>query len=168
MRKPIATDPSANVELEERDPQPTLNIRQTVLLSDLPQAQGESLATLWKVISEAEVTPAGAPYVRYHTFGSDETDVEVGIPVASATAGVDRVQAGELPGGPTFTTWHLGSHDTLAGAYDRLQAGISEHGREVAGSGWEVYEWIDPTVEPDPATWPPPESWRTQLIQPVT
>lgn len=27
--------------------------------------------------------------------------------------------------------------------------------------------WIDPSVEPDPAAWPAPTEWRTQLVQPI-
>jgi dihydrofolate reductase/effector-binding domain-containing protein len=155
------------VLVEEREPQATLSVRQTVPLADLPRAQGESLGEVWRFLDRQGVVPAGPPFVRYHTFGGEQTDVEVGFPVALSN-GEGRIVAGTLPGGPAVVTRHLGSHDTLAEAYDRLQKAVTEHRRETAGPGWEVYEWIDPAVEPDPARWPPPAEWRTVLVQPVT
>jgi hypothetical protein len=48
-----------------------------------------------------------------------------------------------------------------------MQTWLNEHGREAAGAAWEVYWWIDPSAEPDPANWPPPAEWRTELVQPI-
>jgi hypothetical protein len=48
-----------------------------------------------------------------------------------------------------------------------VQAWLKEHGHQPAGPGWEVYHWIDLDQEPDPAGWPTPASWRTQLVQPI-
>jgi effector-binding domain-containing protein len=164
------TDPTRHpetVEVEERPPQPVLSIRTTVPVAELAGAQGERLRALWSFMDRRGVTPAGPPFVRYHTFGETETDLEVGIPVAQAVAGEGRVAAGELPGGPAATTWHLGSHDGLAGAYARLGSWLEANRRQADGAAWEVYWWIDPSVEPDPAAWPAPTGWRTQLVQPV-
>jgi len=112
-------------------------------------------------------TPAGPPFVRYHSFGEAETDVEVGLPVAEAVAGQGRVAAGELPGGTAASAWHLGPHDRLTDAYARLQAWLEEHGHQPDGPGWEVYHWIDPRQAPDPAAWPHSSTWRTELVQPI-
>jgi effector-binding domain-containing protein len=164
------TDPTRDpetVEVEERPPQPVLSIRTTVPVAKLAEAQGERLRALWSHLDRRGVAPAGPPFVRYHTFGEAETDVEVGVPVAQGVAGEGRVAAGELPGGPAATTWHLGAHDGLAGAYARLGSWLEANRRQADGPAWEVYWWIDPGVEPDPAAWPAPTHWRTQLVQPV-
>jgi len=113
------------------------------------------------------VTPAGPPFVRYHTFGETETDLETGVPVFEAAAGEGRIVPGELPGGAAISAWHLGSHDRLGEAYGRLDTRLKEHGREADGAAWEVYWWIDPGLELDPASWPAPSKWRTQLVQPT-
>ena len=155
------------VGVEDREPQPVLSIRANVRVAQLTQAQGESLQALWSFIERRGVTPAGPPYVRYHTFGQTEADLETGIPVAEAVAGEGRTAAGELPGGAAITTWQLGSHDGLADAYGRLGSWLQANGREADGAAWEVYWWIDPNVEPDPAAWPTPTEWRTQLVQPI-
>ena len=153
--------------VEEREPQPVLSIRRTVELARLSEAQGESLRDLWGSIQRRGVEPAGPPFVRYHTFGETETDLEVGVPVVEASPGEGQVGAGELPGGPALTTWHLGSHDGLGDAYARLDAWLKGHERKADGAAWEVYTWIDPVLEPDPSAWPAPSEWRTQLVQPI-
>jgi effector-binding domain-containing protein len=94
--------------------------------------------------------------------------MEVGIPVAVGAGGEGRVAAGELPSGTMVSTWHLGAHDRLSDAYTALQAWLNGHGHQPAGPGWEVYHWIDLDQEPDPARWPDPTSWRSQLIQPIS
>jgi effector-binding domain-containing protein len=133
----------------------------------LTEAQGERLTELWSFIHRHRVDPVGPPFVRYHSFGERETDLEVGIPVAEPESGERRITPGELPGGAAITTWHFGSHDRLGDSYARLQAWLEEHGRKADGAAWEVYWWIDPRREPDPAGWPSPSQWRTQVIQPI-
>ena len=160
--------PPEDVLIEEREPQQVLSIRQTVELARLTDAQGESLHELWSFSHQHGAKPTGAPFVRYHTFGETETDLEVGIAVVEAVSGEGRVAFGQLPGGAAITTWHIGSHDGLADAYARLSAWLKENGREADSAAWEVYTWIDPGVEPDPSAWPAPSEWRTQLVQPIT
>jgi effector-binding domain-containing protein len=161
--------PKANdTQIQHRDPQPVLSVRARVPVAELAAAQGEALRELWSHLHHHGGRPAGPPYVRYHSFGDTETDMEVGIPVAAGAVGQGRVAAGELPGGTVVSAWHLGAHDRLGDAYAGLQAWLTEHGHQPAGPGWEVYHWIDLDQEPDPARWPDPSNWRTQLIQPIS
>jgi effector-binding domain-containing protein len=162
------TDPEAVRLIEDREPQQALRIRTTVPVAQLAQAQAESLGEIWRFMQRRGLTPAGPPFVRYHSFGEAETDVELGIPVGQASAGDGRVEAGELPGGAAIATWHLGAHDRLGEAYGRLNAWLEQHERAAAGPAWEVYWWIDASQEPDPSSWPPPTEWRTELVQPIS
>lgn len=155
------------IEVEQREPQPVLSIRQTVPIAELTQAQGASLRELWRLLRDRGATPAGSPFVRYHTFGDVETDVETGVPVGDAISGAGRILRSVLPGGRAVTTVHLGAHDRLGDAYNRIQDWLATNGQP-AGPAWEVYEWIDLTQEPDPSSWPAPADWRTQLVQPLT
>ena len=159
--------PPEDVLIEERESQPVLSIRRTVELARLTDAQGESLRELWSFTHGHGPKLAGPPFVRYHTFGETETDLEVGIPVVDVVSGEGEIVFRELPGGAAITTWHIGAHDGLADAYARLSSWLKEHGREADGAAWEVYTWIDPDVEPDPSAWPAPSEWRTQLVQPI-
>jgi effector-binding domain-containing protein len=160
-------DPEAVVLVEDRSPLPVLSIRDNVAVAELAEAQGERLRELWQSLQSQGRSPVGPPFVRYHTFGEAETDVEVGVPVHEGAAGERRIAVGELPGGAAITTWHLGAHDSLGEAYGRLAAWLKEHDRKAAGAAWEVYWWIDANRELDPSTWPAPPKWRTELVQPI-
>jgi effector-binding domain-containing protein len=164
---PTEHTPEEVVLVEARQPQPVLSVRAAARTAELTAAQGQRLRELWSSIQTRGLAPVGPPFVRYHTFGEVETDLEVGIPVAEATAGNGRVASGELPGGAAIVTWHIGAHDRLGEAYGRIASWLKEHSRDTAGTAWEVYWWIDPNTEPDPSSWPPPAEWRTELIQPI-
>jgi effector-binding domain-containing protein len=164
----MSQDPEAtDTQVQQRQPQPTLRVRATVPVAELASAQGQALQALWNHLQQHGDRPTGPPYVRYHTFADADTDMEVGIPVATGAVGQGRVAADQLPGGPVVSAWHLGAHDRLGDAYAALQAWLEEHGHQPAGPGWEVYHWVDLDREPDPAGWPDPSTWRTQLVQPI-
>jgi hypothetical protein len=98
----LPENPKANVtEVHQCAPQPVLSVRASVPVAELTSLQGDALRELWSYMQQHGIRPAGPPYVRYHTFGEAETDVEVGIPVAVAAGAVGeaRVVVGELPGG---------------------------------------------------------------------
>jgi hypothetical protein len=124
------------VELVMLDSQPILSVRETVQVAKLGEAQGEMLGVLTRYLRQQGVLPAGPPFVRYHSFGASESNLELGVPVAEPLAGEGRVVSGTLPGGPAITLWHLGPHDDQLGeAYRRLHAWPSEHGRVPAAPG---------------------------------
>ena len=159
---------SNDVELQQRNPQFVVSIRSIVRIDQLGEVMDERMQALREFMQQRGIQPAGPPFVRYHTFGETETDLETGVPVAEPVAGEGRIVGSELPGGPVITTWHFGSHDTLGNAYARMHAWLHEHGRTVPGAAWEVYYWIDPSQYGGPAAWPAATTWGTQLIQPIS
>jgi effector-binding domain-containing protein len=156
----------AAVEYGELKAQPVLSIRATIPVADLGPAMGDRLSALSEYMKRSGAQSAGPPFVRYHTFGEVETDLETGIPVVKAVGGEGRIASGELPGGPAVSTWHVGEHQKLGEAYARIDTWLKEEGRERDGAAWEVYYWIDPNEGLDPSKWDP-STWRTQLVQPV-
>lgn len=158
---------SQDVVVETLTPQPVARVRSTIAVAQLQQFQADGLTALWRYLREHGVHPDGPPYVRYHSFGETETDIEIGVPARAASPSDEHVSTGHLPDGPAMTTWHLGAHDRLADAYDRLQAWAEASSNKPEGGAWEVYTWIDLTRRPDPSAWPAPSTWRTQLIQPL-
>lgn len=155
------------VELQQLEPQPIASIRATWMIVALNQAQDDMMRALAGFIQKGGVQPAGPPFVRYHSFENGVTDLEVGVPMKERVAGEGQIVGGELPGGAAVTTLHLGGHDTLGDAYERIGAGLKAHAREPRGAAWEVYYWIDPSQYHGPQTWPDPSTWRTQLVQPI-
>ena len=136
----MAAEQHANdVAIQHLAPQPVVSIRATVQIADLAAAMDDRLTALAGYLRQGGAQPAGPPFVRYHTFGETETDLEFGIPVVEPVAGEGRIAGGTLPGGPAVTTWHTGSHATLRDAYARLDRWLKAHAGQPAGAAWEVY-----------------------------
>ncbi|HKP51765.1 MAG TPA: GyrI-like domain-containing protein [Chloroflexia bacterium] len=155
-----------DVKIEQLEPQPVLSIRATVRIEQLGEVMGDRIQALRDYLQQHGAQPAGPPFVRYHTFGETETDLETGVPVTSPIGGEGRIAGGELPGGPVITSWHTGPHDKLGDAYARIETWLREQGRERDGAAWEVYYWIDLSHDLDPSSWDP-STWGTQLVQPI-
>lgn len=151
-------------ELVELTPQPILSVRRTIPVAQLGPTQQECVKLLQTQLQEQQLEVAGAPFVRYHHFDGQQTEVEIGVPVSQPAQSVGEVQASTRTGGPALTLRHLGPHDATFGAsYQRLHAGLTERGREASGPAWEVYDWLDVQS----GVRQPTSKWRTQLVQPL-
>ncbi len=148
------------IELRELPVQPTVVIRATASPSKLPALFGESIGALHGYLASLGIQPAGPPFARYFEFREDSIDLEIGLPVPAAVAGLGDIEASALPAGRVALTWHIGPYEALPEAYAAIEAWIADHGLASAGPIWEVY-WSDPQAEPDPA------HWCTQMMQPV-
>ena len=136
-------------EIRELSPQPTVAARMTQPMAELDLAAlfDEHLPNIAHRLADMGIEPAGPPYGRYHEFGPEQVDVEVGIPVASpapnlralSEAEPGEMAASELPGGRVAITVHRGSYDGLKQTYDRLHDWIHEQGHEEGPGPWESY-----------------------------
>ena len=136
-------------EIRELTPQPTAAVRITQPMEELDLAAlfDEHLPNVAHRLADLGVEPAGPPYGRYHQFGPDVVDVEIGIPAAAPVANlapIDEAQPGELaaselPGGRVAVTVHRGSYDGLKDVYDGLHDWIHGAGFEDGPGPWESY-----------------------------
>ena len=136
-------------EIRELTPQPTVAVRMSQPMSELDLAAlfDEHLPNIADRVADLGGTPAGPPYGRYHQFGPDVVDVEIGIPVAGPVgplrplAECERGELGnaELPGGSAAITVHRGSYDGLSGVYEALHDWIHVQGRDEGVGPWESY-----------------------------
>jgi effector-binding domain-containing protein len=161
--------PSPEVRIVTSMPQPSAAVR-------VQQAMGElNLAALFDHhmpaivgrLAELGAAPAGPPYGRYHEFGPDRVDVEIGFPVAAplglpplAECAAGEIGASALPGGPVATVVHRGPYDTLSQTYDRLRDRIAERGDKAGAGPWESY--LD-----NPAEVSDPSGLRTDVCWPL-
>ena len=158
-------------EIVELEPLPTAAVRVQQRMSelDLPAAFDRGMPLVAQRIAEAGGSIGGPPFGRYHQFGPDVVDVEIGFPVTAEPAGLpplDACPAGEvgrseLPGGIAARTTHRGPYDGLSGTYDRLHAWIhAQPGVDDGAGPWESYV-DDPGAAVDQA------QLRTEVIWPL-
>ena len=147
------------IEIRTLTEQPTAAMVATLTVPEMQTWFGPAFATVAGYLARCGAGPAGMPYARYRRQGEATFEVEAGFPSAIAVEGEGEVRPSSLPGGEVAATWHVGPYDTIAAAYDALDAYVTDHGWTATGPPWEVYH-SDPTAEPDPA------QWRTEIFQP--
>jgi effector-binding domain-containing protein len=136
-------------EIRELTPQPTAAVRVTQPMSEMNLAAlfDEHLPNIAHRLADMGIEPAGPPYGRYHEFGPEEVDVEIGMPVSAPVPNLttrDEAEPGELfaselPGGAAAITIHRGSYDGLAKTYDELHDWVHAQGRDEGRGPWESY-----------------------------
>jgi AraC family transcriptional regulator len=127
----------------------------------------QHLQAVMAAMQRSGATP-GPPFVRYHQWGGERADLEIGMPVASAIAGIPLVTesppgvvgASELPGGPAALTVHRGPYDQLGAVYGKLHDWIHAQSREDGPGPWESY--VD-----DPGKVADPADVRTEVYWPL-
>jgi effector-binding domain-containing protein len=140
------TDP----EIVELEAQPSVAVRLTQRMDelDLAAAFDQALPQVAARIGEGGGAFAGPPYGRYHRFGPDVVDVEIGFPVSAEPSGLrpvadvpeGEVGRSQLPGGPVARATHVGSYDGLSGTYDALHEWIhAQPGYDDGAGPWESY-----------------------------
>ena len=139
-----------SAEIVERQPEPTAAVRvqQPMAELNLAAAFDQYMPAVATAITEAGGAIGGPAYGRYHRFGPDVVDVEIGFPVAGSTGALPALGSGapgevgrsELPGGPVARTVYVGSYDGLGGVYDRLHEWIhAQPGYDDGAGAWESY-----------------------------
>jgi AraC family transcriptional regulator len=135
---------------------------------DIGALIGQHLGSIMARVQQSGAQPGGAPFVRYHAWGGEQADLEIGVPVTSAPTGLPalsavrsgEVGASELPGGPAALTVHRGPYDQLGATYGALHDWIHAQGRDDGPGPWESY--VD-----DPGSVADPADLRTEVYWPL-
>lgn len=136
-----------DAEMRELTPQPTVAVRLQALTSELAGLFDVHLPNIAHRLADMGVQPAGPPYARYHEYGEERVDVEIGIPVAApvpnvpllADAEPGEMASSELPGGRAAITVHRGAYGGLSAIYEGLHDWIHQQGGEEGSGPWESY-----------------------------
>lgn len=138
-----------DAQIVELTRQPTLAVRVQQPMSELDLASlyDRYMPAVAQKAGESGASIAGAPFGRYHRFGPDIVDVEIGFPVDAWPAGVPALEdcptgeigTSELPGGAAARLTHIGPYNTLSKEYDGLHDWIHGQGHDEGPGPWESY-----------------------------
>ncbi len=151
-----------SISKKETAPQPVLVVRRRVKPDQIAATLGEVLGHVFLHAQQNGIALAGPPFTRYVEWGPGLLTIEAGLAVAAhAGAGSEgEIRPETLPGGFVATTVHSGAYDKLTEAHAAVQQWIEAEGLRAAGAPWEVYVT-------DPADYPDPKDWKTEIFWPV-
>ncbi len=151
-----------SISKKEIAPQPVLVVRRRVKPTEIAATLGEVLGHVFLQAQQSGIALAGQPFTRYLEWGPGLLTIEAGLPVAAhAGAGSGgEVRPETLPGGFVATTVHAGSYEKLTDAHAAVQQWIEAEGLRAAGAPWEIYVT-------DPADYPDPKDWKTEIFWPL-
>jgi AraC family transcriptional regulator len=143
-------------------PQPVLVVRRRVKPSEVATVLAEVLGRVFQHAQGSGIGLAGQPFTRYLEWGPGLWTIEAGMPVAAhaGSSSAGDVRADTLPGGLVAATTHAGSYDKLFHTHAAVQQWIEAEGLTAAGAPWEVYVT-------DPADFPDPKDWKTEIFWPL-
>jgi AraC-like DNA-binding protein/effector-binding domain-containing protein len=145
--------------------QPVLVVRRRVRRAEIAATIGAVLPKVFLHAQQRGLSIAGYPITRYLETSVGLVTFETGMRVASHTGdwtladGQGEVLAETLPGGPAAATIHGGPYDQLPDAYAAVEEWIAANGFRQNGAPWEAYL-------NDPADYPNPQDWKTEVYWP--
>ncbi len=147
-------------KIDERTEQHYLGIRIQAPYNGMFGHINKQFPRLNKWLKQHNITPAGAPFLRYHVIDmSGEMDIEAGVLVATPLPGDDLVKPGILPAGRYASLIYVGlglaaNKALLAwiGSNNlRLDRWAAPKG-DASGCRYEAY-LTDPKIEPRKKHW---------------
>jgi AraC family transcriptional regulator len=141
-------------------PQPVLVVRRRIKPSEIAATLAEVLGAVFQSAQRTGAALAGQPFTRYLEWGPGLITIEAGMPIAAPGTGEGDILADRLPGGFVATTIHSGPYDRLTAAHAAVEVWIEQQGLAAAGAPWESYVT-------DPADYPDPADWKTEIFWPL-
>jgi effector-binding domain-containing protein len=152
---------SQHVEIQRRDEQPYLGIRERVAMDGIAAAVDRAIPELFGWLGEHGVVPAAVPFIRYLVIDmAAGLELEIGVPAVAQAGDDGRIRPGVLPAGRYVVLRHVGPYDGLLASNAELQdwaqrQGVTLEGQETPqGTAFRsrVEHYLtNPAEEPDPA-----------------
>lgn len=126
-------------EIINQSPQPTLSVRKTTQVEQLPQEMGAAFGQIAQYLNQIGAAPAGAPYAAYYNMDMQNLDVEMGFPVAEKLPGKGAILSGQMPEGLVGVCLYTGPYQDCGPAYEQLTQFVKDQGYEASGVAYEMY-----------------------------
>jgi effector-binding domain-containing protein len=140
------------IKLLDLPEQPTLSIRATRAVSEMPQFFGHVYGSIMQYLGELGAFPSGMPFATYYNLDTEHMDVEAGFPVTKALPPRGEIQSSRIPAGKYLSTIHVGPYDACKTAYDALADYAKQNGHVPNGIAYEYYlndPSADPSIQPE-------------------
>ena len=158
----VTTEPT----IDDRAEQPYLGIRLWIPTKDLSTWTTKLLKELQRWMAAAGVESVGPAFHRFYVIHmGTEFELEVGVPVAEALAGDDRVRPGSIPAGRYANLTYTGRNNAYKGNKTLVEWAKAN------GVAWD--RWDDPRGDAfrcryesylsDRLTDPDKAAWRTNV-----
>jgi AraC family transcriptional regulator len=131
--------PMIEVKLVTTAEQPSAAIRESVRNEDIASAIGRMFGELGEFLGRRGLRMAGPPFVYYHDWSEQGTDMECGFPVAGPFEAEGRIRPFVLPSVSAATAMHIGPYNKLMETYAVVEKWMRSNGHEPAGYMWERY-----------------------------
>jgi AraC family transcriptional regulator len=139
-----------------------LVMRRRIARDEVAGALASMLPALFGHAQRHGLTMTGPPFARYPEIGMGSLVIEGGVTIAEPAPGSpdDGIEALTIPAGPAAVAIHHGPYDTLPNTYRAIEDWVGDQDRSPGGPPREIY-LTDPGERPDP------ETWETQIVQPL-
>ncbi|MDR1629709.1 MAG: GyrI-like domain-containing protein [Oscillospiraceae bacterium] len=129
----------SDITLLQKRKQPTLFVRTTTQVEQLPALIGKSYAAMAAYLSELSETLSDIPYVAYHNMDMQNLDVEIGFPVARVLPAKGNIQAGLLPAEKVVFCMYRGAYGEMTPVYAEMARWTEDNALEPTGIVYEYY-----------------------------
>ena len=168
----MSDQPAIDARLVELSPQQTaaVRVRRPMSTVDVGALMDDAMSRLGALFGQVGATPAGPPYARYHAWGGELADVEIGFPLAGTIDGLaaltdspeTEVGASELPGGRAAQMSTAARTRRSAMRTARCTTGSTPRAIDEGDGPWETYidnpeEVADVAQLRTEITWPVPD-----------
>lgn len=153
---------SVDISVKDLPAVPALIVRRRIARDQVATALADSLPRLFAYATRNGLAMSGPPFARYPEFTMGSIVIEGGVQLAvPAPAPLEEgIEAITIPAGAAAVAIHHGPYDRLVETYAAIETWLDQEGRAAGGPPWEVYVT-------DPGEYPDPETWQTEVIQPL-
>lgn len=139
-----------------------LVMRRRISRDEIAAALSECLPAVFAYAQLHGLAITGPPFARYPEVSMGSLVLESGVTIAApppAEPG-DGIKAITIPAGTAAVAIHKGPYERLQDTYQAIETWIRDKGLSSAGPPRETYLT-------DPGEYPDPETWETEIAQPV-
>lgn len=129
----------SNIEILQRRDQPTLVIRKTVKVDDLPGVIGYCYEEIEKYLKDIEVYVEDVPFVAYHNMDMQHLDVEIGFPVSQKIPEKGEIKPGVIKACKVIFCMYRGPYSEMTGTYNEMAEWLENSGLKSEGTVYEYY-----------------------------